>query len=37
MKDVTDSDYMHAERVCKDFKIKKLRSISRFYPKADIY
>ena len=28
MKDVTDSDYMHAKRVCKDYKIKKLRSIS---------
>ena len=32
MKDVTDSDYMHAKRVCKDYKIKKLRSISWFLP-----
>ena len=24
MKDITDSDYAHAKRVCKDFKIKNL-------------
>ena len=24
MKDITDADYMHAKRVCKDFEIKKL-------------
>ena len=24
LKDITDADYMHAKRVCKDFKIKKL-------------
>ena len=24
MEDITDADYMHAKRVCKDFKIKNL-------------
>ena len=24
MEDITDADYVHAERVCKDFKIKNL-------------
>ena len=24
MEDITDTDYMHAERVCKDFEIKRL-------------
>ena len=24
MKGITDSDYIHAERVCKDFEIKNL-------------
>ena len=24
MKDITDADYMHTKRVCKDFEIKKL-------------
>ena len=24
MEDITDSDYMHAKRVCKDFEIKSL-------------
>ena len=24
MEDITDADYMHAKRVCKDFKIKHL-------------
>ena len=23
MEDITDADYMHAKRVCKDFEIKK--------------
>ena len=25
IKDITDADYVHAKRVCKDFKIKDLR------------
>ena len=25
MEDITDSDYMHAKRFCKDFEIKNLR------------
>ena len=24
LEDITDADYMHANRVCKDFEIKKL-------------
>ena len=30
MEDITDVDYMHAKRLCKDFEIKKIRWISRF-------
>ena len=25
MEDITDTDYAHAKRVCKDFEVKKLR------------
>ena len=28
MEDITDADYMHGKRVCKDFEIKKVRRIS---------
>ena len=28
MEDITDADYAHEKRVCKDFEIKKLRRIS---------
>ena len=28
MEDITDADYAHAKRVCKDFEIKKFRRIS---------
>ena len=35
MKDITDADYMHAERVCKDFEIKKLGEYHDFYLKND--
>ena len=31
MKDITDKDDMHAKRVCKDFKIKKLGKYYDFY------
>ena len=27
MKDITDADYTHAKRVCKDFEIKKVTRI----------
>ena len=28
MKDITDVDYAHRKRVCKDFEIKKIRRVS---------
>ena len=28
MEDITDANYTHAKRVCKDFEIKKIRRIS---------
>ena len=28
MEDITDTDYAHTKRVCKDFEIKKSRKIS---------
>ena len=30
IEDITDADYAHAKRVCKDFEIKKFRGISWF-------
>ena len=30
MKKITDADYMHGKRVCKDFEIKKFRQIFVF-------
>ena len=34
MEDITDADYAQAQRVCKNFEMKKFRRISRFvYPK----
>ena len=35
MEDITDVDYMHAKRVCKDFKIKNLGEYHDFYLKSD--
>ena len=35
MEDITDADYMHAKRVCKDFKIKNLREYHDLYLKRD--
>ena len=29
--DITDADYMHAERVCKDFEIKQLPHEGSFW------
>ena len=35
LESITDLDYMHAERVCKDFEIKKLCEYHDFYLKND--
>ena len=35
MEDTTDADYMHAQRVCKDFKIKNLGECHDLYLKSD--
>ena len=35
MEDITDADYMHAKRVCKDFEIKKLSEYQDLYLKCD--
>ena len=35
MKDITDSDYMHAKRVCKHFEIKNLGEYRDLYLKSD--
>ena len=35
MEDITDADYMHAKRVCKDFEIKNLGKNHDLYLKSD--
>ena len=35
MEDITDADYMHAKRVCKDFEIKNLAEYHDLYLKSD--
>ena len=35
MEDITDTDYMHAKRVCKDFEIKNLDKYHDLYLKTD--
>ena len=35
MEDITDADYMHAKRVCKDFEIKNLGEYHDLYLKSD--
>ena len=35
MEDITDVDYMHEKRVCKDFEIKDLVEYYDFYLKSD--
>ena len=35
MEDITDADYMHAKRVCKDFEMKKLGEYHDLYLKRD--
>ena len=37
MKDVTDADYMHAKRVCKDFETKNLGEYHDLYFKSDTF
>ena len=36
MEDITDADYAHAKRVCKDFEIKNLREYHNLYVQSDI-
>ena len=35
MEDITDSDYVHAKRVFKDFEIKNLGEYHDFYVQSD--
>ena len=35
IEDITNGDYMHAKRVCKDFEIKNLGEYHYFYLKRD--
>ena len=35
MEDITDADYVHAKRVCKDFEIKNLGEYHDLYVKGD--
>ena len=35
MQDITDADYMHAKRICKDFEIQKLSEYHDLYLKGD--
>ena len=37
MEDITDADYMHAKRVCKDFEIKNLGEYHDLYLKSDTF
>ena len=36
MEDITDTDYMHGKRVCKDFQIKNSGEYHDFYLKSDV-
>ena len=35
MKDITDADYNHAKRICKNFKIKKFGEYRNLYVQSD--
>ena len=35
MEDITDADYSHAKRVCKDFKIRNLGEYHHLYFQSD--
>ena len=37
MEDITDADYMHAKRVCKDFEMKNLIEYHDLYLENDIF
>ena len=37
MEDITDEDYAHAKRVCKDFEIKNLGEYYDFYVQSDTF
>ena len=37
IKDITDADYMHEKRVCKDFELKNLDEYYDLYLKSDIF
>ena len=36
MEEITDADYMHGKRICKDFEIKNLGGYHDLYLKSDI-
>ena len=36
MEDITDTDYVHAKRVCKDFETKKLGEYHGLYVQSDM-
>ena len=36
IEDITDSDYMHPKRVCKDFEIRNLGEYYHLYLKSDV-
>ena len=36
MKDITDADNMHSQKVCKDFEIKKVGEYHDLYLKSDV-
>ena len=36
MESITDADYKHAKKVCKDFEIKRLRESHDLYVQSDI-
>ena len=35
MEHITDADYVHAKRVCKDFEIKNIGEYNNFYVESD--
>ena len=37
MEDITDADYVHAKRVCKDSEIKQLGEYHDFYVQSDTF
>ena len=36
MEDITDADYVHTQRVCKDFKIRNLGNYGDLHVQSDI-